>query len=185
MRHTWIWLCVSGLILAGVAGCGPAVFSTPSDVNATPYTQAPTIQAVAPTATMEPTSTSGNKPPRPGSGMQMGTVIPISPTQTIMEKKPVSGTPLTVPSESTENVRLAKEDLAGRLRVSVDEITVVAVIGGEFSTDAFYCRASKGRIAKDASPEVISGVTILLSASGGRYEYHASDQTVVFCRPLS
>ena len=181
MRHTWIWLCVSGLILAGVAGCGPAVFSTPSDANATPYTLAPTIQAVAPTATMEPTS----KPSRPGSGVQMGTVISISPTQTIMEKKPVSGTPLAVPSESTENVRLAKEDLAGRLRVSVDDITVVAVIGGEFSTDAFYCRASKGRIAKDTSPEVISGVTILLSASGGRYEYHASDQTVVFCRPLS
>jgi hypothetical protein len=181
MRHQWIWLCVSGLILASLVGCGPAVFSTPSDANATPYTQAPTIQAVAPTATMEPTS----KPSQPGSGVRMGTVIPISSTQTIMEKKPVSGTPLAIPSESIESVRLAKEDLARRLRVSADEITVVAVIGGEFSTDAFYCRTTKGRIAKDTSPEVISGVTILLSAARGRYEYHANDQTVVFCRPLS
>jgi hypothetical protein len=97
----------------------------------------------------------------------------------------MSSTPLAAPSGSTENVKLAKQDLAQKLGISVDSITVAAVIGQEFSTDAFYCRTAKGRIAKDAPSEVISGVTILLSASGRRYEYHASDQTVVFCRPLS
>jgi hypothetical protein len=97
----------------------------------------------------------------------------------------MSSTLLAFPPESTERVKLAREDLARRLRVSVDSITVVVVIGQEFSTDAFYCRKTKDRIAKDAPPEVISGESILLSASGRRYEYHASGQTIVFCRPLS
>jgi len=81
-------------------------------------------------------------------------------------------------------IEKAKEDLAQRLGVSVDSVTVAAVIGQEFSTDAFYCRTKKERIAKEESPQVISGQSILLSASGRRYEYHASDQTVIFCRPL-
>ena len=86
--------------------------------------------------------------------------------------------------ESIESVRLAREDLARRLGVSVDSITVGAIIGQEFSTDAFNCRTSKERIAKEESPQVVSGQSILLSTSGRRYEYHASGQTVIFCRPL-
>jgi hypothetical protein len=61
---------------------------------------------------------------------------------------------------------------------------VAAVIGQEFSTDAFNCRTAKERIAKEDPPQVVSGQSILLSALGRRYEYHASDQTVIFCRPL-
>jgi hypothetical protein len=86
--------------------------------------------------------------------------------------------------ESTESVRRAKEDLAQRLGVSADSVTVGAVIGLEFSVDAFNCRTSKEQIAREESPSVVSGQTILLSASGRRYEYHASGQTVIFCRPL-
>ena len=93
--------------------------------------------------------------------------------------------PTEIPAGAETIVRLAKEDLGKRLRVSVDSITVVAVIGQEFSTDAFYCRATKERIARDPAPELISGQTILLSVSGRRYEYHASGQMVIFCRPLS
>jgi hypothetical protein len=81
-------------------------------------------------------------------------------------------------------IEKAKEDLAQRLGVSVDSVTVVAVIGQEFSTDAFYCRTSKERIAKEEPPLVVSGQSILLRAVGRQYEYHASDQMVVFCRPL-
>ena len=46
------------------------------------------------------------------------------------------------------------------------DITVTAIIGEEFSTNAFYCRATKDRIAKDDPPAVISGASILLSVSG-------------------
>jgi hypothetical protein len=92
--------------------------------------------------------------------------------------QPLSG------GESTESARLAREDLARRLGVSADSITIGAVIGQEFSTDAFNCRTSKERIAKEESLQVVSGQSILLSALGRRYEYHASGQTVIFCRPL-
>jgi hypothetical protein len=85
---------------------------------------------------------------------------------------------------STETVKLAKEDLARRLGISIDSIDVVAVIRQEFPVDAFYCRTTKERIARDESPAVVSGESILLSAAGRRYEYHASDQTVIFCRQL-
>jgi hypothetical protein len=93
---------------------------------------------------------------------------------------------LTPPGDQTiENVKLASHELAQRLGIPVNDITVSAVIGEDFSTIAFYCKTTKDRIAKDDPPAVISGFTILLNASGRRYEYHASGQTVVFCRPLS
>ena len=177
MRHQWAWLCASGLILAGLAGCGPALSYAPSDANATPHPQPPTTPEVASTATREPSRLGGDTP--------LWTVVPLFPTQIPTEKRPVSSTPLALPSESTKIVKLAKQDLAQRLGVSVDSITVVAVIGQDFSTDAFYCRTTKERIARDESPTVMSGWSILLSVSGRRYEYHASGQTIVFCRPLS
>ena len=92
---------------------------------------------------------------------------------------------LTPPGDqSIENVKSASRDLAQKLGISVNDITVSTIIGEEFSTIAFYCKTIKDRIAKDDPPAVISGFTILLNASGRRYEYHASGQTVVFCRPL-
>ncbi len=93
---------------------------------------------------------------------------------------------ISIPLESASQqvVTQAREDLARRLRVPVDSVAVDAIIGQEFSTDAFYCRTSKDRIARDESPQVMSGQSILLTASAHRYEYHASGQTVIFCRPL-
>jgi hypothetical protein len=86
--------------------------------------------------------------------------------------------------EPTETVELAKEDLAQRLDTSVDSINVVAVIRQEFPVGAFYCRTTKERISRDESPTVMSGETVLLSAAGHTYEYHASDHAVVFCRQV-
>jgi hypothetical protein len=88
-------------------------------------------------------------------------------------------------SESTESSVLARQDLARRLGISVDGIKVSAVIGQEFTSEAFYCRAPKEIISNIETPAEISGFSILLNASGHRYEYHASGQTVIFCRPLS
>ena len=109
-----------------------------------------------------------------------GTIIP---PQTPATLSPVVGlTPFR--DESSASVEYARQDLAQRLGVSVDTVTVAAVIGQEYSTDAFYCRATKDRIAKDDPPAVIAGFTILLHVSGRRYEYHASGPNVLFCRPL-
>jgi hypothetical protein len=98
----------------------------------------------------------------------------------------MSSAPISLPLEPAlqQVITQARKDLARRLGVPVDSVTVSAVIGQEFSADAFYCRTSKDRISKDESPQVMSGQSILLSASAHRYEYHASGQIVIFCRPL-
>jgi hypothetical protein len=87
-------------------------------------------------------------------------------------------------SEASETVQLAREDLARRLEIPIDSIAVVAVLRQEFPAEAFYCRTTKSRIARDESPVVVSGETILLSTAERKYEYHASDQMVIFCRQL-
>lgn len=94
------------------------------------------------------------------------------------------GAPLVVSGGSNEAVELARGDLARQLGISSEGVTLVATIGQDFSADAFYCRTTKDNIAKDEPPAVNSGVAILLEAAGRRYEYHASDQEVVFCRQL-
>ena len=116
----------------------------------------------------------------------LSTQTAISPTQVIVENNDMQETEVQPPlgDEITENVKWAKQDLARRLGIAVESITAAAVIGQEFSSDAFYCRTTKERIAREDPPVVISGFIILLSTSGRRYEYHASGQTELFCRPL-
>jgi hypothetical protein len=116
----------------------------------------------------------------------------MEPTATLPPQEPEKdGTPMAqpikpiLPAGMELLIEKAKQDLSQRLGISVDGVTVSTVIRQEFSTNAFYCRATKDRIAKDESPAVIPGVSILLRASGRRYEYHASEQTIIFCRPLT
>jgi len=155
MRHKWIHLLFSGLALVSMVSCSPAPFSLPAiSVTPLPATPADKPKAVLPTVT-------GAVEPHPSA-------------------------PISTPLEPAlqQIVTQAREDLARRVGVPVDSITVGAIIGQEFSTEAFYCRTSKDRIARDESLQVISGYSILLSASARRFEYHASGPTVIFCRPL-
>ncbi len=155
MKHKWILLVFCGLMLVSLTNCNPAIFSPPSaSVTRLPGTPAVKPQTLSPAAT-EP--------------------VELNPS-----------VPITIPLEAAlqQVVTQAKEDLARRLEVSVDSVTVDAVVGQEFSTDAFYCRTSKDRIARDELPLARSGHSILLSALARRYEYHASGPTVIFCRPL-
>ncbi len=109
-----------------------------------------------------------------------------APPDAGQDKSSLGGSPGPLPFDPALQpaVTQAEQDLAQRLRLPVDGIRVIAVVVQEFSTEAFYCRTTKERIAKEVPSEVMSGESILLSASGRRYEYHASGQTVVFCRPL-
>ena len=93
--------------------------------------------------------------------------------------RPVSGI------GSTDTVDLARADLAQRLGVALETVSVTAVLRQEFSADAFYCRTTKARVARDEPPAVVVGTVILLDAAGRRYEYHASDEIVIFCREQS
>lgn len=95
---------------------------------------------------------------------------------------PPAGAP--IPADAAAQIAQARQDLAQRLGVAVESVTVATVIGQDFTSEAFYCSKTTGRIARDDNPAAILGQTILLNVSGRRYEYHASDQAVVFCRPL-
>ena len=157
-----------------------------SSASPTPVPSPTTAPGNAGTSLPAEASTAGSAPgPKPAE-RQGGASVSNSPTQVATENEAVTGTQVQPPfgDDTAESVKVARQDLAQRLGVSVESVVVPAVIGQEFSTDAFYCRTTKDRIAKEDSPAVMTGFVILLNVSGRRYEYHASGSTVIFCRPL-
>jgi hypothetical protein len=173
MKAKWMMLTIMILFfLASLIGCGPRVRLVPENggISRSPQTS--------------PTS-----PPivtQPGESAK-GTEAQISPTQDITGKLAMDDTPLALPvygKAARESVEFARQNLAERLGLPVESISVATVIGQEFTPNGFYCQTTKDRIARDDAPATISGWSILLSASGRRYEYHASGQTVIFCRTL-
>ncbi len=161
MKPNILMLLGMALILTSLAGCSPA---------------APSVQAsgVKPESAADPPES------------QQGTVATPSATEEATGNVAMSKSPMPPPwsDDAAAGVKLARQDLAQRLGLPVDAVQVTAVIGQEFSSDAFACRTSKERVSKDPPLENVKGWSILLSALGRRYEYHASGQTVVFCRPL-
>jgi hypothetical protein len=159
------------LVLPVLVSCGPGM--APATGNTGTFLAAET-------------STAGSAPgPKPAE-RQEGSSVSNSPSQVATENEGVTGTQVQPPfgDDTAESVEVARQDLAQRLGVSVESVAVPAVIGQEFSTDAFYCRTTKDRIAKEDSPAVMAGFVIRLNVLGRRYEYHANGSTVIFCRPL-
>ena len=76
----------------------------------------------------------------------------------------------------------ARLDLANRLGLSIDQVQVISVLHTEFSAQAFFCQMAKERITRDAPPEIVEGQLIVLDVAGERYEYHANESNLVFCR---
>jgi hypothetical protein len=166
MKKQWIWPgSLIFVILASLAGCSPGAPRS-AENSGKP------LSGLAPT-----------------SGPSMPAGLPETPagmSASDAENNEMHGTQMmpAFGDAISENVKLAKQDLAKKLGIAVDGITVSAVIGQEFSEDAFECRTTKERIGKEDPPALISGFSILLSTSGQRYEYHASGQSVIFCRVL-
>ena len=84
----------------------------------------------------------------------------------------------------SEAVEHARQDLARRLGVPETEIILSTVIPQEFTAWSFACQAMKDRLTRDVTPETINGLTIILIAGILRFEYHADERSVLFCRPL-
>jgi hypothetical protein len=171
MRFKWLFLGMCALLCAGISGCSQATLLP----DAYPIT--------APPATAQP---AGIHTPAPGLASPAFTATPVENSTIIstLSETVAPGLKELLLQTQKETVESARKDLAQRLGLSVDDISVLSVIGLEFSPEAFYCRTAKGRIAKEESPQVISGETILLAAQGDRYEYHASHPLVIFCRQL-
>ena len=142
MRFKWMWLLVGWLMIVGVAGCGQMMSSLPAETTPTPRSGTPVDGAVVATAAVEPTSAleAESSPPSTGPSEEappsavgtpapLGTAVLISPTQVIQEgTMPISP---TIPSPSNPAlqglVMQAKEDLARRLSIEVDQIELIEV----------------------------------------------------------
>ena len=173
MKAKWMMLTIMILFfLASLIGCGPKSRLAPAKGGMPSSPQ---------TSTTSPPMVTGL------TGTTPGPETVISPTQDTSANMEMNETPGMTPTfgdTARQSVELARQNLAGRLGMPVEDIQVAAVIGQEFTPNAFYCRVSKDRIAKDDTPASISGWSILLGAAGRRYEYHASDQVVVFCQSM-
>lgn len=94
---------------------------------------------------------------------------------------PATGTP--PPEEATlepplsQLVQVAKSDLARRLTVPVDDITVQSARAVQWRDSSLGC-PKPGQGSMDV---ITPGFLIVLEAGGRAYEYHANQQQAVFC----
>ncbi len=92
---------------------------------------------------------------------------------------------LSLPGLNVETEPIAQKaqaDLANRLNRPVTDVAVQAVIGNQFSQQAFFCnQTSKERTSKEVPLETIQGYTVVLKVGDKSYQYHASANQTVFC----
>jgi hypothetical protein len=89
-----------------------------------------------------------------------------------------TGAGVGTPAE--EVVRLAREDLAGRLGVALNSVKVVSVEAAEWSDTSLGCPEPGMMYAQVITP----GYRVILGADGQTYEYHTdTGSRVVLCRP--
>jgi hypothetical protein len=182
MKRKWLQMAASALALAVavLAGCGPqSGFQAEYPIVQPTRTAHPDGAATA--APMQQAAPAGTTTLESAQTLE----APATATEATSSFSPgaPAGTADTRQA-SNEVVEKAKADLAKKLGIPANEITLVLVIGQEFTPDGFYCRTIKGKISKEEPTVVISGEAILLKAQARRYEYHADGQAVTFCRQL-
>ena len=167
-----LWLATWTLLWVGMAGC----------------TQDSSLKNAYPTAAAsKPTQPAGIVTPLPLQASAAITYLPVEDSSVELTPSPETSEPglkEQLAQIQKETVESAIKDLAQRLGIRIEEISVLSVIGQDFTTNGFFCRSTKGRTSKDEPTVMISGETILLKAHGRRYEYHANSQVVIFCRKL-
>lgn len=86
----------------------------------------------------------------------------------------------TIPADSESLVEMAKVDLADRLGIPTEEITVLLVETAEWSDASLDCPKEGVMYAQVITP----GYLIRLQAQGQPYEYHTNEtDMVVLCQP--
>jgi hypothetical protein len=85
---------------------------------------------------------------------------------------------VTPPAGAQEVVRLAKEDLAQRLKLAPDDIQLVSVEAVDWSDTSLGCPQPGMMYAQVITP----GYRVVLEAEGKQYNYHTDEgQFVVLC----
>jgi hypothetical protein len=128
------------------------------------------------------TSTPERTQPRPTPSSLPRIDVPIRP-RTVAPPAPGPGAPppsaTALPPSSQDPVDLARADLAQRLGVELDSITVVHVQADEFPASNLGC---PGKEIKPI-PAIVSGIEIVLAEGGRHHIYRARRQTIVYCGP--
>ncbi|MBI5030051.1 MAG: hypothetical protein HZB51_05955 [Chloroflexi bacterium] len=178
------------LMIMALVGCSPVASSSNNVTPTSPGTPIPsrTDSAVTP-------SPAGGLPALPTSlptaillptpaTTPVWTVSPISPTEPIIgkDKPSMTGVPVPLPLDPIleKIVAQAKDDLAKRSGISVDQITLVQVQTVTWPDGSLGC-PQPGMMY----PQVlVDGLLIQLRAKGDVYEYHSGGNRAPFlCKP--
>ena len=184
MKLKWIWLSIGWLMIVSVVGCGQMVPSLSAETTPTPRPDTSVGEAVVSTATVEPTSVieAESSPPSTdpsekatpsvlGTPAPLGTAVLISPTQVIQEgTMPISP---TIPSPSNPAwqglVMQAREDLARRLSIEVDQIELLEVSAVVWPDGGLGC-PQPGMVYTQVQHD---GALIRLRVGKRIYNYHS------------
>ena len=179
MKLRALMVMIALTFLVSINSCVNRAAKTETQLDSSAVSQPKMIpDAISPTPLIQPAppSISGEIPSTSNVGNQEAT--PESESQYLNPGGPGS-------SNELDNLVLeAKEDLARRLGIASDQVTLLSIIRQEFTAGGFSCRTEKERIARDTLPEGVEGYSILLGAETRSYEYHANDMEVLFCRAL-
>lgn len=173
---------VASMAVIGLASCS----STAGGSGPTPSRGTGTGSSTSPADTGDRPSTPATSPPTPpaattsapsASSWRTELVTPSATTKA----PPTSGVdPTGVDPALAPYVDLAKADLAKRLSVTADRITVVAAAITTWPDASMGCP----KPGMSYAPKPVDGSVIVLSAGGKDYAYHAGDATPPFlCEP--
>lgn len=158
------WIALAVLSAAWLSGCagGPPGTTTPTMSETQEAVERPGEQTATPT---------GERPgiiPTPTSLTEEATMTP----------QRIQGTPEPIPpSDAGQVVQLAKEDLARRLGLGPEEITVVSVEAVEWRDTSLGCPQPGMMYAQVITP----GFLVLLEADERQYKYHSGGGQLVLC----
>jgi len=160
---------VTGLLLTG--GCAPGVVSTANPVDAvtTPVAQLTEASAVAPSS--EPGNETG------GPKTDKTATLPQLPNT------PQNANLASTPPGVDEFVNLAKQDLANRLNIGVNQISLLKTTEITWPDISKGCSPAAGQVLSKGQ---VSGYRIWLEAERETYIYHVGlNSQVIVCPSLN
>ena len=166
-----LWMALALLAAAWLNGCSgrPADIAPPDEPTASPSQGRVGGEETA-TPTVEPNCQEGTTTP---------TRTPLTEEETMTPKSTPSFQEGELPPGAEGVVRLALEDLARRLDVSLEEILVISVEAVEWSDTSLGCPQPGMMYAQVITP----GFRVVLEAEGETYDYHADRaDRVVLCQ---
>ena len=109
---------------------------------------------------------------------------PLQPGQSPATPAPGERVPLRRVRTQEEIVGVARQHLADRLGLPLEEIMVVSVEEAWWEDDALGCPRLPGHYPDRAYPGPIPGYRIILYAKNAQYEYHSGRLWLIFCRRI-